>query len=504
MTSDWTRLGRREAFQVAVRWLRDPDPIRRRPAGHGWSMGEIEFLVSGQNLTESIIQDDRQPCVRWYLSPVLDWLVTNWVDLLHEEHFSWPERSSMPAAVACSRALDFWGSTWDLKGRQTYQQVQAWYQRHALRSAAAGGVFPDLFIRRCGDHVELSWTAHAPPFSHDGLTFESGAGHLRLPVADVAEPLLGLLQWVKESPLDLPEEYREDWAALCGKIDRLKPADDAVFHRAYVPQGVLQPAKNAFEQIERQDLFVDRKSANKLYVEEFSPAVAMFGGVSSALALRDIQRLRDALVAGFPGQDSVELSELVKAREGLPLGTPYIDGDWFATDLLADVDEPGHRDFIDVRAICERLEIAVEEVYFLTDSIRGVALAGERLSPKILVNLTHPYNGHDGGRRFTIGHELCHILFDRSRARRITHLSGSWASPGIEKRANAFAAYLLMPRELIMRHLASNASSLPDEIGRLAGVLRVNESPLIEHLYNLDLIDEVKRDKLRFATGRRH
>ena len=504
MMSDWTYFGTPETFRVGVRWLPDPEPIGRRPAGHGWSLGEIEIIVSGQNLTESVVQDDRQPCVRWYLSPVLDWLATNWVGLLHEEHFSWHERSSMPAALACRRALDYWVSTCDAKGRETYRQVQGWYHRHALRSAALGGIFPDLFIRRCGDYVEVSWTANPPPFSHEGLAFQSGAGHVRLPVADLAQPLWGLLQWGKDAPPNLPEEYREDWTTLGGKICELEQLDAAAFHRAYVPQRVLQSAKDSFEQIQRLDLFDDRRSANELFVEEFSPAVAMFGGLSSTLALPDVERLRDALASRFPGEDGRELSRLVRAREGLPLGTPYLDGDSFASDLLADLDQPGDADFVDVRAICDRLEVTIEEMEFVTDSIRGVALAGEGLSPKILVNLSHPYNGHDGGQRFTIGHELCHILFDRSRARRITHVSGSWASPGIEKRANAFAAYLLMPRELIMRHFSLDAPSLADEIGRLAGILHVNESPLIEHLYNLDLIDEVERDKLRFSTGRRH
>ena len=200
----------------------------------------------------------------------------------------------------------------------------------------------------------------------------------------------------------------------------------------------------------------------------------------------------------------MELSELVAAREGLPLGTPYLDGECFASDLLGDLEHPGGGDFVDVRAICARLEIAVEEIDFVANSIRGVALAGEGLSPKILVNLTHPYNGSDGGQRFTIGHELCHILFDRSRARRITHVSGSWAPPGIEKRANAFAAYLLMPRELIMRHFSFGTLIRADEIGRLAGILHVNESPLVEHLFNLDLIDEVERHRFRYPIARRH
>ena len=105
------------------------------------------------------------------------------------------------------------------------------------------------------------------------------------------------------------------------------------------------------------------------------------------------------------------------------------------------------------------------------------------------------------GKRFTIGHELCHILFDRTRARRIAHVSGAWAAPGIEKRANAFAACLLMPRDLVVRNLEHGARIDVEETGRLAAHLRVNESPLVEHLFNIDLIDHGEREQLRTAFG---
>ena len=78
-----------------------------------------------------------------------------------------------------------------------------------------------------------------------------------------------------------------------------------------------------------------------------------------------------------------------------------------------------------------------EEIALETGSIRGVALAGEGFSPRIAINLTHVYNTNEEGKRFTIGDEPCHVPFDRIRARRIAHVSGAWAAPGIERRANA-------------------------------------------------------------------
>ena len=501
MTNDLIRFGRPEAFEVAVLWDADPDRLERQPAQYGWSMGRIEITVAGENLTESVMQAERQSYVGWYLSPVLDWLASNWVALLHEERFVWPERTRLPAAVACRRALEHWITACDPIGREIYQRTHAWYHRHGLRSATLGGIFPDLFIRRSGDDIELSWTDDPPPFAPEGLTFESRGGHVQLAVSEIAEPLWELLQWATAYPPEMSDVYRDDWADLCRKVDALTRLDTGEFGRTHVPGEILDSARAAFERIGRLDLFEDRRSADYPFVEEFSPAVAMFGGASPQLGLTDIEALRDALAAGCPGQDGNELSALVVNRQGVPLGVPHMDGDRFATEFLEDLEDLGESSdasFVDVRAICSGLGIAIEEAEFETDSIRGVALAGEGFSPKILINLAHAYNSNEYGRRFTIGHELCHILFDRTRARRIAHISGSWVPQGIEKRANAFAAYLLMPRALIFRNLSGRIDN--EEVRRLADILHVNETPLVEHLYNINLIDDVERDRLRTSV----
>ena len=155
------------------------------------------------------------------------------------------------------------------------------------------------------------------------------------------------------------------------------------------------------------------------------------------------------------------------------------------------------RDFIDVRAMCSRLGVEVQETELETGSIRGAAIAGDGFSPRVVVNQTHYFNRNESGRRFTIAHELCHVLFDRTRARRLAHASGGrWAAPGIEKRANAFAAYLLMPRALVLKHLRDANHIEKEDVRRLASRLQVNDSALLPHLQNLDLIDAERRGQL--------
>lgn len=44
------------------------------------------------------------------------------------------------------------------------------------------------------------------------------------------------------------------------------------------------------------------------------------------------------------------------------------------------------------------------------------------------------------GIRFTLAHELCHLLIDRDSGSQLALVSGPWAPKAVEQRANAFAA----------------------------------------------------------------
>lgn len=494
---EWRRFGDPAKMEVEIRWLPDPETFERRPAQYGWSMGQLTIRVAGVNVTATAHDGAQQPYVGWYLAPFLDWLATNWIALLHEERLPWPNPGSKSAATACNHALEEWMTADDPQGQRHYASVQDWYFRHGVRSAAAGGIFPDLFIRRVADDVELSWSGLPAPFAKDGLAFESGAGVARLSVCDVAETIWQTLAWIAGHPPESAAQYRDHIAALRNKVASLRDIRYAALARAHVHEAVFEEAESAFAAIDRADLFEGGIAANDApYIAELPPAVAMFGGVSPELGTRDVECLRDQIVAAEGGGDSVELGRLVAQRHGSVLGVPHQDGLRFADELLDDVDTP-MRDFIDVRAMCSRLGIEVQETELETSSIRGAAIAGDGFSPRVVVNQTHYFNRNESGRRFTIAHELCHVLFDRTRARRLAHASGGrWAAPGIEKRANAFAAYLLMPRALVLKHLQDANHIEKEDVRRLASRLQVNDSALLPHLQNLDLIDAERRGQL--------
>ena len=219
--ANWMHFGDPAKMALGIRWVDDSEPPERRPAGYGWSMGHLTIHVADVNVTATRLGDEQQPYVGWYLAPFLDWLANNWVALLHEERLPWPNLGAAPAAIACNRALDEWMTADDPQGRQHYANAQDWYFRHCVRSAAAGGIFPDMFIRRVADDIEISWSGLPMSFTQDGLAFESGTGHARLPVREVAQTIRQMLEWAVGHPPESPARYGDQIAVLRTKVESL-------------------------------------------------------------------------------------------------------------------------------------------------------------------------------------------------------------------------------------------------------------------------------------------
>lgn len=155
--------------------------------------------VGRQILTEHGFRGGLHPCLFWYLSLVIDWLVRNWAWLLHEENFAWPEKSGQPAAVATLVALERTIASPDDSDREAYQAIHAWWSRHALRAADSSAVYPDIYLRRVADDIEISWLARQPEYAPDGFSLTLGPGYALLPVSAVAKPLWQFLEWATQS-----------------------------------------------------------------------------------------------------------------------------------------------------------------------------------------------------------------------------------------------------------------------------------------------------------------
>ncbi|MEU1620908.1 ImmA/IrrE family metallo-endopeptidase [Streptomyces sp. NPDC005722] len=103
--------------------------------------------------------------------------------------------------------------------------------------------------------------------------------------------------------------------------------------------------------------------------------------------------------------------------------------------------------------------------------------------------------------RFTLAHELCHILARDARSVVVE----SRVAPGRQKdlaevRANVFASHLLMPARELTEAAAAEGELTDPSFERLVVRFRVSPSALAARLHQLGLVDAVRRKQLRALT----
>ncbi len=497
MTGDFVKFGDASRLQIAFRLVADREPPESRPLEGGSTLGDISITISHQTLTRHTQAGRDMTYVRWYLLPVFQWIVRNWVDLFHEERLPSSNTKALTAASTSAFAMSRLIASSDPQDREQYQRFQDWWSRHSIRAADPSALYPDLFVRRLEDYAEVSWTARQPAYAPDGFAFTLSPGSAVFPIEQIAEPLWKALQWFIESDVAAPQD-REALIALKGNLSALNAVEPRRFAEAYIPCSILDKIRKSPV---TKDLEVTRSRLLHIpVVTRFDDAVIMFGGVDPDISQKDTNALLNFLQELKGGEEQDNLSEKADDMLGPPLGSPHLQGYELAEDALDEMGLPNGASLVDIAAVLETLGIEVVERDLETGSIRGVAVAGAGYCPAILVNRTSLYNRNEAGRRFTCAHELCHILYDRGHAKRVTHTSGPWAPVSVEKRANAFAAMFLMPRPLLRAVLSSGRLS-KEETLQAARQLQVNYVSLVHHLHNLGLIDEITYDQLQDLEG---
>ena len=184
---------------------------------------------------------------------------------------------------------------------------------------------------------------------------------------------------------------------------------------------------------------------------------------------------------------------------------PWADGYDLAEDLLDGSDETGllSDTFTDIEGFLRKNGVSTREVALTDVGIRAVSIASPHHTPTVLMNTNWVGYSNASARRFTMAHELCHLLHDRTFGAQLAVASGPWAPRALEQRANAFAAMLLMPPTLLRRIdsvLPLNELS-PESLTRVASDLGVPRVALVDHLYNTGIVGDAKREQLRLPEA---
>ena len=489
--------GDKAHFALEVRLLPN-DVIEPEPVDSAGSWGEWRLWIA--NLNPCQLRLDTQDGlvevhqVRWFLAPLFAWIVDNWMPLLHEGRLPSGVRLGdgrlRSARAAYLVMIESAGD--DIK---RFRPWQGWASRHSLRFASHGGILPDIFFQRVKDDLEFSWGDRVQPGAA-AASFVVEEGVARASVNAVAECLQSAVQWflVQQQSNVAPwvRELQVSWREISNRPAGLS-ALSWYLDSSPEPKALTEKLLGALERLKRPP-----STAKGSWWGTLSPEVAMFGDLSPNISSDAAAvLLGEYFNARTSDGDSDMLSKLVSEVPAWTTISPWHNGYALALDVLEEVDPEPEAPLTHIESLLELLEVRVKDVNLGKQGPRGVALAGGDLQATILVNRDDMRNSARG-RRFTLAHELCHILFDRKRARPLAHSSTPWASPPIEQRANAFAAMLLMPPPRARLRTSTDLNELKQAVERLADRLNVSRVALKRHLAN---IDEISADELDLLLG---
>lgn len=519
MAVTWERFcGSTDNFAIRLSFMPDPDSGVGADLDDSASWGALQIWVNGQNICAHVDQGEVLQASHWYLLPLLEWLADHWNPLLHEERL--PNRNVGVTAVeslestrnapqlANDEELLAWEEGWF-----------AWRSRHSIRAARAGGLLPNVTLRRFRDLIEISWNDERLAGATHGFQFSASRGSMLLPPSEVANPLFEVasdairylktlrpesarLEKVSSSfaALSEPNQNSQRLSYLAGlRLPAVQAADmpsnlDGWVHASWSKVQDILSRINP----KAASAAMEFESGTPLVITGSCQAALLFGSVAPSISESDAEKLAQLLVDQYDPTGEIHTG-LVHISDDRPLSelTPAWEQGYDLAESLHDEIELADN-YVDIDGFIDSLQIDKVSLQLEDKSIRACSLVGPLHKPTIALNSSYAYGRSSRVNRFSLAHELCHLLYDRSHGKRLAIASGSWAPASLERRANAFAAMFLMPPDLVGRAI----SDCPDPINQKEGVifiasrLRVGLRAVVEHLYNLTFMSEQEKEIL--------
>lgn len=403
----------------------------------------LRILSHGRNLTQWTDWSDKQLHDALPDIPLVDlafWFASSWDELVFG--------LLIPPEIAARQFTP--ARRWGLSGSSVRKAFYDWASVHALEFAASDFAVPNVVFRRRDDFMEVSWDPRPSPGPGSSVIFDAKPGSVLVGVSEFVSLLNGVLDWViQRCPAHEGDE----------RLRAIRKVRD---------RGALDVGRAALSK-----WFPDLRLPTKLTVPETdlallgisgtaaSPAVMFLRSAAGVARASEASKLL-ALVPRGKGSAFVALSDLASGLDSdIDPERPWDSGLRLARIIRSRLKiSPSHR--LDIAAVLEDLHVRVEEHEFAEGVIEGACFLSASGAAAAFYNPRGRLSRWAVGRRTTLAHELCHLLFDAPQ-RVLGQLDlrvGSSGASLIEMRANAFAAELLLPREVVL------AEAIGDRLSR--------------------------------------
>jgi len=210
--------------------------------------------------------------------------------------------------------------------------------------------------------------------------------------------------------------------------------------------------------------------------------------IGDKLPIEDIEAILDG-IARMPKADAPQLEALTPAALAViddhARDDPYVQGYELARWLRSELGLPADRETAEPENILRSWGVLLTSHAF-HQSIDALSCWGAGHGPGVIINSQGVRAQDAGGKRATAAHEICHLLVDRAKSLpAVEILSGRpFRVPRIaERRANAFAAEFLVPREGAISEYRQSTGP-DDAVRRITQTYRVSVTMAIHQLEN--------------------
>ena len=409
-------------LEVALDWLAGGS----RTSAANATRGSLRVSLRGKAVWHG---PEEATGFEWTWIELLEFLAESWLYLAIEDGTPLGVAlDTVPRMVAAAEMAAESGSP--LGSDLEREQLEAYRMTHDLAEAVQGAAMPPLWIVRDGNSGwAASTTATAKAPFHELLDV----------LRKVGDCIASRLSGVSDAR---SREAVRSWHAR-DSHNRLKVIEAATGY----PSELVAEVESIFYSEDERDWTTPRS-------DELLAAARLVGPQPRATLKPILEALRlvplsDRSELDRASQDA--LTVIADTHDELPFIEGYTLAGWLRRQ--PEIVHGGGR--VDPERILVSWSVPLINTGLGLGDIDAIGCWGPSHGPAVLLN-SDARHASSARRRATLAHEICHLLVDRSSSLPLVDVLGGRTARHVEQRARAFAAELLLPRQIAGQMLSEH------------------------------------------------
>ncbi len=477
-------LGSENSLRIAIEWRSDYES--NGPVGRTW--GDLELWVEDTLVWGSIGVAKKPTGITWSWIDLLEFLANAWPYLANEEQHPiefanhWDEPPCLGQLWGYAQVR--WSHVADEVADREDEALRNFFAVHDFAEALRGAQPPQFLLMRQGELMiastakqqwELSYTATMSTLVDLGDSIAE-----RIDTLTDARSTRARERWTLRDSTSFVKQLQIATGRSADELAKIWPTD------------ISAPGAND-----------DRY--------ELRAAARMIARSISDDQLKKVLEFIYRLPKGRPAKLDPLRAEATVALSEINSSDPALQGYILAALLRKNISRQQGK--IDPDDILKNWGVEIHKVNYDDLPLDAIAVWALDRTPTVLLNQKGPRARHPSGSRSTLAHEICHILVDTDGALPVVEVLGGAIPHAIEQRANAFAAELLLPQNIVSKEINTSLkfTYLPQErelevnnvMGRLSAAYGVSHETIAWQIinskcleYDLRLIETIKKNYL--------